>query len=47
VVGAFADGHAALIGRGMTQTHCLNQMGKRRYLAMEPLLNPAKQEAAA
>ena len=37
---------SAEVGRGETQAHRFDQMG-RRYMLMEPLLNPAKQDAAA
>jgi hypothetical protein len=48
VVGAFPDGHSALMLvaarlRHIASTTC----GKRRYMVMDPLLNPAKQETAA
>jgi hypothetical protein len=35
------------VGRGKTQAHHLDQWGKRRYMAMDPLPNPAKREVAA
>jgi hypothetical protein len=34
-------------GPRQAPAHRFDQPGKRRYLAMEMLLNPAKQEAAA
>jgi putative transposase len=42
VVGAFPDGKSALM-----LVAARLQWGKRRYLVMDPLINPAKQEAAA
>jgi putative transposase len=48
VVGAFPDGHSALILIAARLRHIAStKRGKRRYMLMEPLLNPAKQEAAA
>jgi putative transposase len=48
VVGAFPDGHSALMLAAARLRHIAStKWGKRRYLVMEPLLNPAKQEAAA
>jgi transposase-like protein len=48
VVGAFPDGHSALMLVAARLRHIAStKWGKRRYLAMEPLLNPAKQEVAA
>jgi len=48
VVGAFPDGQFCLnVGCGPTPTHRVDSLGKRRYMIMEPLLNPAKQAAAA
>jgi putative transposase len=48
VVGAFPDGHSALMLVAARLRHIAStKWGKRRYLVMEPLLNPAKQEAAA
>ena len=48
VVGAFPDGHSALMLVAARLRHIAStKWGKRRYLAMDALLNPAKQEAAA
>jgi len=48
VVGAFPDGHSALMLVAARPRHIAStKWGRRRYLAMELLLNPAKQEAAA
>jgi len=48
VVGAFPDGHSALMLVAARLRHIAStKWGKRRYLVMEPLLNPAKQETAA
>ena len=48
VVGAFPDGHSALMLAAARLRHIAStKWGKRRYMLMEPLLNPAKQEAAA
>lgn len=48
VVGAFPDGNSALMLVAARLRHIAStKWGKRRYLVMEPLLNPAKQEAAA
>ena len=48
VVGAFPDGHSALMLVAARLRHIAStKWGKRRYLVMESLLNPAKQEAAA
>jgi putative transposase len=48
VVGAFPDGRSALMLAAARLRHIAStKWGKRRYLVMEPLLNPAKQEAAA
>src|ERR1700759_1546942 len=48
VVGAFPDGHSALMLVAARLRHIAStKWGKRRYLVMEALLNPAKQEAAA
>jgi len=48
VVGAFPDGHSALMLVAARLRHIAStKWGKRRYMLMEPLLNPAKQEAAA
>jgi putative transposase len=48
VVGAFPDGHSALMLVAARLRHIAStKWGKRRYMVMEPLLNPAKQEAAA
>lgn len=48
VVGAFPDGHSALILVAARLRHIAStKWGRRRYMAMENLLNPARQEAAA
>jgi putative transposase len=48
VVGAFPDGHSALMLTAARLRHIAStKRGKRRYLVMDTLLNPAKQEAAA
>jgi putative transposase len=48
VVGAFPDGHSALMLTAARLRHVAStKWGKRRYLSMEALLNPAKQEVAA
>ncbi|HSL70862.1 MAG TPA: IS256 family transposase [Longimicrobiales bacterium] len=48
VVGAFPDGHSALMLVAARLRHiAATKWGKRRYLVMEALLNPAKQEAVA
>ena len=50
VVGAFPDGNSALMLVAARLRHIAStKWGKRRYLVMEKLLNPAKhdQEAAA
>src|SRR5580658_7609288 len=48
VVGAFPDGHSALMLTAARLRHIAStKWGKRRYLSMDALLNPAKQEAAA
>jgi putative transposase len=48
VVGAFPDGHSALMLVAARLRHIAStKWGKRRYMQMESLLNPAKQEAAA
>jgi len=48
VVGAFPDGKSALMLVAARLRHIAStRWGKRRYMLMEPLLNPAKQEAAA
>ena len=48
VVGAFPDGHSALMLVAARLRHVAStRWGKRRYLAMETLLNPIHQEAAA
>jgi len=48
VVGAFPDGHSALMLTAARLRHIANtKWGKRRYLAMETLLNPLPEEAAA
>ena len=48
VVGAFPDGHSALMLVAARLRHIAStKWGKRRYLVMDPLLNPAKQEVAA
>jgi transposase-like protein len=47
VVGAFPDGHSALMLVAARLRHIAStRWGKRRYFVMDPLLNPAKQEAA-
>ncbi|MBX5463436.1 MAG: transposase [Steroidobacteraceae bacterium] len=46
VVGAFPDGHSALMLVAARLRHIAStRWGKRRYLVMDALLNPAKQEA--
>jgi putative transposase len=46
VVGAFPDGHSALMLVAARLRHIAStRWGKRRYLVMDTLLNPAKQEA--
>ena len=48
VVGAFPDGQSALMLVAARLRHIAStKWGKRRYMVMDPLLNPAKQEAAA
>jgi len=48
VVGAFPDGHSALMLVAARLRHIAStRWGKRRYLAMEALLNPVYQEVAA
>ena len=48
VVGAFPDGHSALMLTAARLRHIAStKWGKRRYLVMDQLLNPAKQENAA
>jgi putative transposase len=48
VVGAFPDGHSALMLVAARLRHIAStKWGKRRYMVMDPLLNPAKQEEAA
>jgi putative transposase len=48
VVGAFPDSKSALMLVAARLRHIAStKWGKRRYLVMYPLLNPAKQEAAA
>ena len=48
VVGAFPDGNSALMLVAARLRHIAStRWGKRRYLAMETLLNPIHQEAAA
>ena len=48
VVGAFPDGHSALMLVAARLRHIAStKWGKRRYLAMETLLNPIHQEVAA
>lgn len=48
VVGVFPDGNSALMLVAARLRHIAStKWGKRRYLRMETLLNPAKQEAAA
>ena len=48
VVGAFPDGNSALMLVAARLRHIAStRWGKRRYLAMETLLNPLPEEAAA
>ena len=48
VVGAFPDGHSALMLVAARLRHIAStKWGKQRYMVMEALLNPAKQEVAA
>jgi putative transposase len=48
VVGAFPDGQSALMLVAARLRHIAStKWGKRRYMVMDPLLNPAKQEQAA
>ncbi len=48
VVGALPDGHSALMLAAARLRHIAStKWGKRRYMLMDPLLNPAKQEEAA
>src|SRR5579871_48533 len=48
VVGAFPDGNSALMLVAARLRHIAStRWGKRRYLAMETLLNPIHQEVAA
>jgi len=48
MVGAFPDGHSALMLAAARLRHIAStKCGKRRYMIMDPLLNPAKQEEAA
>src|SRR6059058_5473346 len=48
VVGAFPDGHSALMLVAARLRHIAStKWGKRRYLAMETLLNPIREEVAA
>jgi transposase-like protein len=48
VVGAFPDGRSALMLVAARLRHIAStKWGKRRYLAMETLLHPVQQEAAA
>jgi transposase-like protein len=48
VMGAFPDGHSALMLVAARLRHIANtKWGKRRYIAMETLLNPLPEEAAA
>ena len=48
VVGAFPDGNSALMLVAARLRHIAStKWGKRRYLAMERLLNPAKQDQEA
>jgi putative transposase len=48
VVGAFPDGKSALMLVAARLRHIAStKWGKRRYMVMELLLNPAKQEEAA
>jgi len=45
---AFPDGHSALMLAAARLRHVAStKWGKRRYMRMDTLLNPAKQEAAA
>src|SRR5437660_6245163 len=47
VVGAFPDGHSVLVLVAARLRHIAStKWGKRRYLVMDPLLNPGKQEVA-
>ena len=47
VVGAFPDGHSALMLVAARLRHIAStKWGKRRYLAMETLMNPIQEEAA-
>lgn len=48
VVGAFPDGHCALMLVAAKLRHIAStRWGKRRYMAMESLLNPVREEVAA
>ena len=48
VVGAFPDGKSALMLVAARLRHIAStHWGKRRYMVMDALLNPAKQEEAA
>ena len=48
VVGAFPDGNSALMLVAARLRHIAStKWGKRRYLAMKRLLNPAKQDQEA
>ena len=48
VVGPFPDGHSALVLTAARLQHVAStKLGRRRYLSMDALPNPAKQEAAA
>jgi putative transposase len=48
VVGAFPDGHSALMLVAARLRHIAStKWGRRRYLAMESLLNPMREEVAA
>jgi transposase-like protein len=48
VVGAFPNGHSALMLVAARLRHIAStKWGKRRYLAMETLLHPVQQAAAA
>jgi len=48
VVGAFPDGHSALMLVAARLRHIAStKWGRRRYMAMDNLLNPARQEVAA
>ena len=48
VVGAFPDGHSALMLVAARLRHIAStRWGKRRYMAMERLLNPVREEVAA